>query len=125
MGSYPNRTNMVFPRITRTGSGSIVLTNHVGMPEIRVGNRAEGSSVDLEPSASAFPDDDTVSIRTYTSTPPPFPDDGRCLYCIRFSKVFFLLIFPLTSLDAGLPTYEEATDFDPENVTESFATLGT
>lgn len=24
------------------------------------------------------PDDDTVSIRTYTSTPPPFPDDGNC-----------------------------------------------
>lgn len=30
----------------------------------------------LEPSAPVFPDDDTVSIRTYTSTPPPFPNDG-------------------------------------------------
>lgn len=28
----------------------------------------------VEPSA---PDDDTVSIRTYASTPPPFPDDGK------------------------------------------------
>lgn len=32
----------------------------------------------MEPTASMFPDDDTVSIRTYTSTPPPFPDDGKC-----------------------------------------------
>lgn len=24
-----------------------------------------------------LPDDDTVSIRTYASTPPPFPDDGK------------------------------------------------
>lgn len=29
----------------------------------------------FEPSAPDFPDDDTISIRTYTSTPPPFPDD--------------------------------------------------
>lgn len=29
----------------------------------------------VEPSAP--PDDDTVSIRTYASTPPPFPDDGK------------------------------------------------
>lgn len=26
---------------------------------------------------SQVPEDDTVSIRTYTSTPPPFPDDGK------------------------------------------------
>lgn len=30
----------------------------------------------MEPTTSTFPDDDTVSVRTYTSTPPPFPDDG-------------------------------------------------
>lgn len=34
----------------------------------------------MEPSATAFPDDDTVSIRTYASTPPPFPDDGNCYF---------------------------------------------
>lgn len=32
--------------------------------------------IPIEPSAPTFPDDDTVSVRTYTSTPPPFPDDG-------------------------------------------------
>ena len=31
----------------------------------------------MDPSAPAFPDDDSVSIRTYASTPPPFPDDGQ------------------------------------------------
>lgn len=34
----------------------------------------------MNPSAPLFPDDDTVSIRTYCSTPPPFPDDGSCIY---------------------------------------------
>lgn len=80
MGSYPNKTNIVFTRITRTGSGSIVLTNNVGLSNIRVGavqTAVEDFSVEFEPSAATFPDDDTVSIRTYTSTPPPFPDDGR------------------------------------------------
>lgn len=34
----------------------------------------------FDPSAPDYPDDDTISIRTYTSTPPPFPeDDGK--YC--------------------------------------------
>lgn len=37
------------------------------------------------PSIPTFPDDDTVSVRTYTSTPPPFPDDGQC----RFNNVQF------------------------------------
>lgn len=32
----------------------------------------------MEPTASMFPDDDTVSVRTYSSTPPPFPNDGKC-----------------------------------------------
>ncbi|XP_055312598.1 arrestin domain-containing protein 17-like isoform X2 [Sitodiplosis mosellana] len=49
----------------------------------------------LEPrlmeSSPAFPDDDMVSIRTYASTPPPFPDD-----------------------DFDLPTYEEAMLMDDE-----------
>lgn len=31
----------------------------------------------MGPSAPEYPDDDTVSIRTYASTPPPFPDDGK------------------------------------------------
>lgn len=31
----------------------------------------------VRPSALQLSDDDTVSIRTYTSTPPPFPDDGK------------------------------------------------
>lgn len=30
-----------------------------------------------EPLAPQLLDDDTVSIRTYASTPPPFPDDGK------------------------------------------------
>lgn len=32
----------------------------------------------MEPSAPVFSNDndDTVSIRTYASTPPPFPDEG-------------------------------------------------
>lgn len=35
----------------------------------------------FEPSAPDFPDDDTISIRTYASTPPPFPDDdGNCFH---------------------------------------------
>lgn len=36
----------------------------------------------LQPSAPDFPDDDTISIRTYTSTPPPFPDDDGYYFCI-------------------------------------------
>ncbi|XP_037026630.1 arrestin domain-containing protein 2-like [Bradysia coprophila] len=83
MGSYPNKTNMVFARITRTGSGCIVLTNNVGLSGGTMQTTAE--VFPLESELPTFPDDDTVSIRTYTSTPPPFPDD-----------------------DSGLPTYEEA-----------------
>lgn len=30
----------------------------------------------FEPPAPDFPDDDSISIRTYASTPPPFPDDN-------------------------------------------------
>lgn len=41
----------------------------------------------IEPSVPQFPDDDTVSIRTYASTPPPFPDDGK------FSRLFISSYF--------------------------------
>lgn len=35
------------------------------------------TSEQSEPSAPQLSNDDTVSIRTYASTPPPFPDDGN------------------------------------------------
>lgn len=38
------------------------------------------------PEQSQLPDDDTVSIRTYASTPPPFPDDGKLHRSFPFSK---------------------------------------
>ena len=37
----------------------------------------------INPSATEIPDDDTVSIRTYASTPPPFPDDGLCSFFLN------------------------------------------
>ncbi|XP_055326188.1 uncharacterized protein LOC129580018 [Sitodiplosis mosellana] len=65
-------------------------------PQTRTVSSAPSIAIahDISPSeslASAFQDDDTVSIRTYTSTPPPFPDD-----------------------DFDLPTYEDALLMDEE-----------
>lgn len=40
----------------------------------------------MEPSAPVFPDDDTVSIRTYASTPSPFADDGS--FRISYTKFY-------------------------------------
>lgn len=54
----------------------------------------------IEPTASQLPDDDTVSIRTYASTPPPFPDDGKfAIYLFLYLKklefkVITILTFP-------------------------------
>lgn len=50
----------------------------------------------MEPSAPAFPDDDTVSIRTYASTPPPFPDDGECLFSFTLSSISYVESFLFT-----------------------------
>ena len=44
----------------------------------------------MEPSAPAFPDDDTVSIRTYASTPPPFPDDGKSHFSYTLSSISYI-----------------------------------
>ncbi|XP_055313203.1 arrestin domain-containing protein 2-like isoform X2 [Sitodiplosis mosellana] len=89
------------------GSTSTMITS----PQTRTVSSAPSIAIahDISPSeslASAFPDDDTVSIRTYTSTPPPFPDD-----------------------DFDLPTYEDALLMDEEidlnlqSIGDSFAQL--
>ncbi|XP_055312594.1 arrestin domain-containing protein 17-like [Sitodiplosis mosellana] len=66
---------------TNPSAPSIALTHDISPSE----------PVQMEPSSPAFPYDDIVSIRTYTSTPPPFPDD-----------------------DFDLPTYEDALLMDEE-----------
>ena len=64
----------------------------------------------MEPSAPAFPDDDTVSIRTYASTPPPFPDDGKSHFSYTLSSIPYVesFFFIFSHKDFDLPTYEEA-----------------
>lgn len=56
---------------------SVALTVDIPSPETDIPSP-------MTPSAPVFPDDDTVSVRTYTSTPPPFPDDGLCEVYIKF-----------------------------------------
>lgn len=74
--------------------GSIRFEDNTSTTAIQPSSRANPSSYDhtithvvwpleirrVNPSTTQTADDDTVSIRTYASTPPPFPDDGSCSF---------------------------------------------
>lgn len=89
----------------------------------------------MGPSAPEYPDDDTVSIRTYASTPPPFPDDGKNdsarnnSFSYMVDNIQWMNIFLRCSTDFDLPTYEEALllneeiDVNLQSIEYSFAQL--
>lgn len=85
IGSVPLRGRELMttdPRLEMTPSAPPIAVSNSSMSLASILQTGPWTSRSKNPSAPTMPDDDSVTIRTYSSTPPPFPDDGKYLFSL-------------------------------------------